>query len=140
MSTRILVGLDGSPSSRKALDHAIGLAAGASGRLHLVAVACGPDIEMADPDEREILLERARQRCDEHLNTALEATRSCGLEVESHLMEGQPAEQLLGLARKLGIEHIVLGHRRKGLFEQMLMGSVAKRVVDFAPCTVTIVR
>ena len=139
MSSIILVGLDGSPSSKKALAHALCLADSQS-QLHLAAVAAGPDIDMADVDEREQLLEKARHRCQVWLDEAVTACKDQDLSPETHLLAGQPAEELLGLAGKTRCEHIVLGHRRKGLFEQLLMGSVAKRVVDFARCTVTIVR
>jgi nucleotide-binding universal stress UspA family protein len=139
MSSVFLVGLDGSPSSRKALEHAIDIyPQGAI--LHLAAVAAGPDIEMADPEERETLLELARQRCQSWLDDAQATCKQHRIAPETHLLGGQPAEELLGLASRVGCQHIVLGHRRKGLFEQLLMGSVAKRVVDFARCTVTVVR
>jgi len=139
MSSTLLVGLDGSPSSRKALQHALDLHQ-AGDSLHLAAVASGPDIEMADPDEREQLIERAQKRCHTWVQDARNVCRGRDLVPEAHLLKGQPAEELLGLANRIGSTHIVLGHRRKGLFEQLLMGSVAKRVVDFARCTVTVVR
>ncbi len=139
MSSVFLVGLDGSPSSRKALAHAIDIRSPESA-LHLVAVAAGPDIEMAEPEERELLLERARQRCQSWIEEARALCADHRITPETHLLSGQPAEALLALASRIGCQHIVLGHRRKGLFEQLLMGSVAKRVVDFARCTVTIVR
>ncbi|MEN1726856.1 MAG: universal stress protein [Pseudomonadota bacterium] len=139
MSSVFLVGLDGSPSSQKALAHAISIC-GPDGQLHLAAVASGPDIEMADVDERKQLLEKARHRCQVWLDDAVSACKDQDLTPETHLLAGQPAEELLGLAGRIRCEHIVLGHRRKGLFEQLLMGSVAKRVVDFAHCTVTVVR
>jgi len=139
MSSVFLVGLDGSPSSGKALENAITICP-PDAVLHLAAVAAGPDIEMADPEEREVLLERARQRCQGWLEDAKSICAEHEITPETHLLSGQPAEELLGLAGRIGCQHIVLGHRRKGLFEQLLMGSVAKRVVDFARCTVTVVR
>jgi nucleotide-binding universal stress UspA family protein len=139
MSSVFLVGLDGSPSSKKALEHAIDICE-REAVLHLAAVAAGPDIEMADPEERELLLQRARQRCQGWLDDAQTTCAEHEISPETHLLSGQPAEELLSLAGRIRCQHIVLGHRRKGLFEQLLMGSVAKRVVDFARCTVTVVR
>jgi len=139
MSSIYLVGLDGSPSSRKALQHALDLYC-PDDSLHIAAVACGPDIEMAEPDERERLLERAQARCSDWIEEARASCKERDCSPEAHGLKGQAAEELLGLANRIRCTHIVLGHRRKGLFEQLLMGSVAKRVVDFARCTVTIVR
>ncbi|AUB85059.1 hypothetical protein THSYN_29440 (plasmid) [Candidatus Thiodictyon syntrophicum] len=39
-----------------------------------------------------------------------------------------------------GIDHIVVGHRGHSLFERQLIGSVARRVIAYAPCAVTVVR
>ncbi len=39
-----------------------------------------------------------------------------------------------------GIDHIVVGHRGHGLFERWLIGSVARQVIAYAPCAVTVVR
>ncbi len=38
------------------------------------------------------------------------------------------------------IDHIVVGHRGHSLFERWLIGSVARRVIAYAPCAVTVVR
>lgn len=139
MSSTLLVGLDGSPSSRKALQHALDLCQ-AGDTLHLASVASGPDIEMAEPDEREQLIHRAQKRCHTWIEEARAICQDQECAPEAHVLSGQPAEELLGLAHRINCTHIILGHRRKGLFEQLLMGSVAKRVVDFARCTVTVVR
>jgi nucleotide-binding universal stress UspA family protein len=139
MSSTFLVGLDGSPSSQKALRHALDLYRSGDG-LHIASVAAGPDIEMADPDEREHLIERAQARCSQWVEDARATCQEHHCSPEAHVLTGQPAEELLGLAHRVACTHIVLGHRRKGLFEQLLMGSVAKRVVDFARCMVTVVR
>ena len=49
---------------------------------------------------------------------------------------GQPAREIVGAARELGVDVIVMGtHGRTGL-SHALMGSVAERVVRLAPCPV----
>jgi len=70
----------------------------------------------------------------------LDLAGTANLTPTSHLLEGHPVEELLDLAGRIKADHIVVGHRSKGMFERLLMGSVAKRVVDFARCTVTVVR
>lgn len=138
MSKPILVGIDGSPQGDKAFGYALNLARQANAELHACGVVYGADIEMAEATEREALVERRRGLLHQHIDQL--AAQATGTAVHTHVLEGQPVEQLLGLATKLKIGHIVVGHRSKGLFEQLLMGSVAKRVVDFARCNVTVVR
>jgi len=140
MSNPILVGIDGSPQGDKAFSHALNLAHQADAALHACAVVYGADIEMAEASEREALVERRRSRLHQHIDRLAAQAADTGTTVHTHVLEGQPVEQLLGLASQLQIGHIVVGHRSKGLFEQLLMGSVAKRVVDFARCNVTVVR
>ncbi|MGY6588364.1 MAG: universal stress protein [Wenzhouxiangella sp.] len=140
MIKRILCGVDESAQSRKAFEHALQLGVWSGAEVHVAAVIHGADIEMADPDERE----RLQQRAQERLKVLLAQLEQRGLEddiqVHGHLLTGHPVEKLLELAWNDSFDHIVVGHRSKGLFERLLMGSVAKRVVDFARCSVTVVR
>ncbi len=140
MIKKLMVGVDGSDQARKAFDHALMLARWSGAELHAVAVIHGPDIEMAESPERELLVDRARARLQGTLDSLRESATEHDINIETHLLEGHPVEQLLELAWQTSVDHLVLGHRSKGLFERLLMGSVAKRVVDFARCTVTVVR
>jgi len=62
------------------------------------------------------------------------------IEVERHMMEGVPAEEILRLAEETGCDLIVMGcHGRRGL-SRLLMGSVAEEVVRKATCPVLTVK
>ena len=52
----------------------------------------------------------------------------------------RPAEQIVAYAEANYFDHIVMGHRGKTLFQKWLIGSVAKRVMSYAHCSVTIVK
>jgi nucleotide-binding universal stress UspA family protein len=63
-----------------------------------------------------------------------------GVRVETRLAEGNPAEQIIRLAREVPCELVVMGtHGRTGL-GRLLMGSVAEQVVRKAPCPVLTVK
>lgn len=136
----ILAGVDGSDQSAKAFQFALDLARSSGAQLHACAAVYGAEIELAEPEELAALVEKVRT----HMRSALERTQAAAtdanVEVKVHLLEGHPVEELLALASRLRADHLVLGHRSKGLFERLLMGSVAKRVVDFARCSVTVIR
>jgi len=49
-------------------------------------------------------------------------------------------KQLVLYAESRGIDHIIVGHRGHTLFERWLIGSVARQVIAYAHCGVTVVR
>ena len=60
--------------------------------------------------------------------------------VERRVIHGTPFLEIVRLAREEGVDLIVMGtHGRTGL-KQMLIGSVAEKVVRKAPCPVLVVR
>ncbi|MCC5865659.1 MAG: universal stress protein [Wenzhouxiangella sp.] len=137
---KILVGVDGSAQAEKAFEHALTLARWSGAQLAAVAVIHGPDIEMSEPPERERLVAAAHEKLSQVLDRFKQRAAEDDVALDTHLLNGHPVEQILELAWQGNVDHLVLGHRSKGLFERLLMGSVAKRVVDFARCTVTVVR
>ena len=133
---RILVGFDGSPSSQIAVDFAADLAAHYGAELHLVSVIQLPEI--ADDIETEAILERSETAAGELLKSASASLPDIQLVTASKV--GHPAEQLLRYADDNDIDHIILGHRGRSFFDRWLLGSVSRRVVAYASCTVTITR
>ena len=102
--------------------------------LHVVTppvVIYGDGIVPLDPGpERAAAKERLER---------LEAPRT-GTRLEHRLAEGDPAEEILRVAREIAADLIVMGtHGRTGL-RRLLMGSVAERVVRGAACPVLTVR
>ncbi len=140
MTQCILSGVDGSAQSAKAFNFALALAQSTGASLHVCAAVHGAELEMAEPQELAALTERVRERMRRALAQSEAEADEAGVAVQLHLLEGHPVEELLALAGRIRADHIVVGHRSKGLFERLLMGSVAKRVVDFARCSVTVVR
>jgi nucleotide-binding universal stress UspA family protein len=62
------------------------------------------------------------------------------LRVDTQLVEGDPAAEILRVAEETGCDLIIMGtHGRTGL-ERVLMGSVAEQVVRKAPCPVLTVK
>jgi nucleotide-binding universal stress UspA family protein len=60
--------------------------------------------------------------------------------VQHRLVEGDPADEILEVAKESGADLIVLGtHGRRGL-GRLLLGSVAEQVVRKAPCPVVTVK
>ncbi len=136
-SGRVIVGVDGSASSKAALAWAARFAKLSS--LPLVAVATwdfpASYTWVARPPEGDPAIETAG---------ALKATLAevlgddPGIEVGTEVICGHPAQVLTSLSRFAAL--LVVGSRGHGEFAGMLLGSVSQHVVAHAHCPVLVVR
>jgi nucleotide-binding universal stress UspA family protein len=110
-----------------------------SAQLHLVHVyRSGPFDRPARVGLRsEDLVAEARSYLDYHCRMA---RRQCPSVVVAHFAQGDPAEEILRVARSLSADFVIVGtHDHIGL-EKLLLGSVAAKVAKSAPCPVLIYR
>lgn len=135
---KVLVGYDGSESSRLALDFAVEFAGKYGSQLHVVAVIRPP--EFGGDVETEAVIERSREYFSGLLDQVRARLAGGPLRCTFQVLVGHPSEQIVRYAEANGIDHIVVGHRGRSRFERWLIGSVARQVVSYAQCTVTIVR
>ena len=152
----IIVGTDGSEPADAALRQAIDLASREGARLHLVTAY--PDPQMLrerttiwtnDPkgvidsgrsaDGAHVIVD-LREVAEALLDRAARDALSKGVEVETHVREGQPAEVILEVANQEHADLIVVGSRGLTGIKRYLLGSVSSKVSEHAPCSVMIVR
>ncbi len=69
-----------------------------------------------------------------------ERLRERGLAVEEITREGHPASVIEEEAERLGADLIVIGSRGRSGLKHLLLGSIAERVVQKAPCPVLTVK
>ena len=136
MIHKLLIAYDGSDSAKAAFDFALDLAGKYDAELHVLAVARPP--EYGEEVETEAIIESSRRHYT-HLLQPLKY-RVTGLPAHFKVVVGHPAESIVLYAEDHGIDHIVVGHRGHSLFERWLLGSVARRVIAYAHCGVTVVR
>jgi nucleotide-binding universal stress UspA family protein len=136
MIAKLLIAFDGSDAARAAFDFALDMAGRYGAELHVLAIARPPDI--GEEVETEAIIESARR----HYREALKPLKAAVGDIQTRfeVKVGHPAEQIVIYAEGHGIDHIVVGHRGHSLFERWLIGSVARRVIAYAPCAVTVVR
>jgi nucleotide-binding universal stress UspA family protein len=136
--TKILVALDGSVGSEKALEAAVKLAQKDGRQVTAVSVldrSGDPRLQqLADGVKAE-----ARRRLEEVLQAAANYARSRGVQLTPVLREGHPAEAIITYAEQEGAEVLVLG-RGKGEAARPGLGGTADQVSNHAPCTVMIVK
>ena len=63
-----------------------------------------------------------------------------GLTVASTVRRGDPFEEIVATAQQQEVDLIVMGHVGRRPRARVLLGSVAERVLEFAPCPVMVVK
>ena len=138
MMRNILVGYDGSGAAIHALTFAAGLARAFGASMHLLAVVRPP--EFGGMVETNAVVEQSRQHYQNVLRGVQSKHAQEPFKTHVHIAVGHPAEQLVRFAEGHDIDHIVVGHRGHTVFERWLIGSVARQVIAYAHCAVTVVR
>ncbi len=139
---RILVPIDFSENAASVLDWAAHLAQEHGSRILLLHVYHLPvEVQQLEgaylpPDFWSTVKNEAEQQ----LGRFAEDLRGRGLEVEALVREGYPATVIVEEAESLEADLLVIGtHGLSGL-KHMLLGSIAERVVQKAPCPVLTVK
>ncbi len=145
MFTRIVVGTDGSDTAAEAVRQAVDLAKLSGAQLSIVSAY--------EPlSKRQIEVEKEGAPADvqheigprEDVNLVLDAAaalaRKEGVEVQTHPVEGEPAEAILTAAEETKADLIVVGNKGMTGARRFLLGSVPNNVSHHAPCSVIIVR
>jgi nucleotide-binding universal stress UspA family protein len=135
---KILVAVDNSPGSEKALEAAVRLAQRDGGQLTAVAVLD----RSGDPHLEQLAAQakaQARCRLEEILQAAVNFARAWGVRLNPLLREGHPADTIIACAEEEGAELLVLGSSG-GTAERPGLGGTADQVSNHCPCSVLLVK
>jgi len=135
---RILVALDNSRGSEKALEAAVELAQQDGGRLTAVTVLEQTGNPALDRLTEEIKTQ-AKNALEELLQTAVNYARSRGVRLTPILREGHPAETIIRCAEEEDATLLVLGASRLANGDPEL-GGTADQVSNHCPCAVLLAR
>jgi nucleotide-binding universal stress UspA family protein len=140
-SQRVLVGVDGSASSARALDRACVLAASTGG--HVLAVHAYRDHRIRTdglavlPEDVDTAAADAAQR-DAETFVAAAVRAHPDVPLRATAVVGRPAEVLARLSDDAAL--VVVGTRGRTTFAELLLGSVAQETLYRAECPVLVVR
>lgn len=150
MIKKILVSLDGSEASNRALDFALDLAEKYSAEVILFTVVQPVTMpfyifeEMPTPvvPEADAYSKRLEAYSRSILSEALKRVEKekPNLKVSSRLEEGRPADKIVQAAEDEGCDIIVMGSRGLSGVKELFLGSVSDKVADKATCPVLIVK
>lgn len=144
MYQSILVPVDGSTPSRKALEVAAALADRGKGSLHVLNVQDRPLADDtlghaagAPAPNADAIAQSSGQAVIDSVRKGLPLATD---RVHSVVRSGEPAKVVIAEAERLGVDAIVIGSRGASDIGSLVMGSVSHRVLHVAPCTVIVVR
>lgn len=144
---RILVPVDFSESSEKALRYGFEIARDRGSTLHVLHVINQRIIDAIQDMSakgykgefvevfKKVVAER-REELDRFVPASMRET----VPVEIEVRKGKPAEEVIGFAKEKRIDLIILGTSGRSALEAALVGSVARNVSNHAPCPVLLVR
>ena len=145
MYKKILVAVDGSPTSLRGLDEAVKVATGTGGRLLLVHVV-NELLMTADAVPSvyyDSIIESLRESGVKVLEQAATIVRRAEVWSEPRLVEtlgGRVADEIVKQAKEWSADLIVMGtHGRRGL-KRLAMGSDAELVLRLSPVPVLLIR
>jgi nucleotide-binding universal stress UspA family protein len=138
----IVVGVDGSDESRDALKFALDQARERSTTVHIVTAYYPPrywalPVGMPIAINEEEIARRVQEQTQDLVNELL-AGDPAPPKTDVTTVSSSPAKALLAASRDA--ELLVVGHRGRGAFASMTLGSVALHCVLHARCPVTVVR
>src|SRR5262245_34854487 len=137
MFSTIAVGTDGSATASEAVQTAVALAKQLGAKV--VLLSAFEDIGQAardDTDERQWATSNSA-RVREILNRAEDELKRDGIECDTLVEEGDPADVIVQLAADCGADLLVIGN--KGM-KRRVLGSVPNSIAQKAPCAVLVAK
>ena len=143
MYAKVLVPLDGSAVSERALAHAQSVAHAFGARVYLLQVIsltheyeAPRDGGGESPSVVEYSLDLAREitagrhtRAEQYLEAAAAQLASQGIQVNTAVRQGLTLENITNFVEEHGIDLIVMSTHGRGYFQRFMVGSVTDRVI-----------
>jgi nucleotide-binding universal stress UspA family protein len=142
--TRILLAIDGSEEAELAALRAVDIADKTDSELHVVHVGVVPSFLRSDPGTHGYdgkLYEQIEEESREQLRKLSWRVKVAGgIVTGTHLRMGAVDLEIVGLAKELGADLIVMGCRGHRGIRRAIEGSISDAVIRRAPCPVLVVR
>ena len=142
-SSKILIPVDGSPASLRALDFAVQrLVRGEGDLLVLLYVQNlgSADIANFSAAIPDFISDAASQASTVALRDAIGKCEGSGIAFKSIARTGPIAGTISEVAREESVGQIVMGTRGLGGFQGLLLGSVATQVIHLAEVPITLIK
>lgn len=141
MFTKILVPVDGSDNSYKALEAALVLSEKLGSNISVVNVM--EQVPITHIESEKLLgelLEAYKKENQEILSKCSDIAHQKGITIKTVLLQGNPAPVILDYSKKENFDLVIMGSRGMGKFKELILGSVSSKIVHHSPCAIMIIR
>lgn len=141
MFNRILVAIDGSKMSDKALETGLQFAKERFSKVAVVYVEKQMTVSQGmTEDSVNELYESMKSRGEEILRKAETLADEYEIEIQTLYLVGDPATQIIKAAEDGNYQLIMVGSRGLGGIKELMLGSVSHKVSQLSKCPVLIVK
>lgn len=139
----VVVGVDGSPPSQRAADLALSIAAASGAEVHCVvgwSVEVVDGIVVTEPGTEAWNTVQRRYAGAAQRSLEVATVNHPEVSVSVDVRRGEPSRAVREVAREVEADLVVVGSRGFGGFRGLLLGSVAKRVLEDTDRVVAVVK
>ena len=141
MFTNVLVPVDGSDNSYRALDAALLLSEKLGSSITVVNVMEQVPITHIESEKLlSELLEAYKRENQEILSKCSNIATEKGLSIKTLLLQGNPASVILDYSKKEKFDLVIMGSRGMGKFKQLILGSVSSKIVHHSSSAILLIR
>jgi len=138
---KILIATDGSETAKEAADFGIKTLRFSGAKVYAVYVLDTTSYGSLPKDEKwSKKIEQFEGIGHEAASYIEEKAKAAGLEAESIVLKGNPAEEILNFAEGQDVDMVVIGSLGKSRIKRLVLGSVSEKVVRHAKVPVLVVR
>jgi len=138
MYKKVLLAYDGSVEGRMALREGARLAKLSDAETILLAVVDISAGLIIAEGTMAGTIEYQREAYAKILEEGVERLTAMGFSPEARLEFGEPAQQIAAVAKEMGVDLVVVGHRQRGRLARWWSGSVGANLLDHLQCSLLI--
>lgn len=138
---KIMVPVDFSVSSSRAMDNAIKMARIYQSKIEVIHILDDiPSSIFTGVEERNKAIQEKEEEAKEQMENFLKPFELSNIEYNTSFLIGKPASEIVEQAREKNVDLIIMGSRGESVFHAFFLGSVATKVLRSAMCSVLLVK
>ena len=137
---KILVPVDGSENSRRALEHATSMAVAGDALTLVQVIEVPPTLYIGSQKLLNEIMGKFKEDSVRILDQSRALAQKSGVAVDAVTLEGDTAQGIVDYAQNENFDMIVMGSRGLGKLKEIVLGGVSSKVLQRAKCPVLIVK